>query len=206
MIRACDYCRPGRFDCGDFPGDISKRCQLLVAENEDDGETAPVYSLSAKGEEVQATYCVEKDLFEPFSVNDLAGTLVAFFSTAVGSGCGIGGGGLMVPLFIFVMGLNPKLAIPLSKASIFGNAIAIYLFNFNRRHPSHPKVPIINYAVAAVMEPMTLVGTVFGVMLNKTLPTWAILVLLIALLTTITYKTASKGFKVRLSMLLGYKS
>jgi uncharacterized membrane protein YfcA len=57
--------------------------------------------------------------------------------------------------------------------------------------------PIINHAVAAVMEPMTLVGTVFGVMLNKTLPNWAILALLIALLATITYKTAVKGFKVR---------
>lgn len=62
---------------------------------------------------------------------------------------------------------------------------------------ANPNTPIINHAVAAVMEPMTLVGTVFGVMLNKTLPNWAILVLLIALLATITYKTAIKGYKVR---------
>lgn len=62
--------------------------------------------------------------------------------------------------------------------------------------PVNQDAPIINHAVAAVMEPMTLVGTVFGVMLNKTLPNWAILAMLIALLVTITYKTAEKGFKV----------
>lgn len=46
------------------------------------------------------------------------------------------------------------------------------------------------------MEPMTLVGTVIGVMLNKTLPNWLILALLILLLAATTYKTAMKGVKV----------
>lgn len=58
-------------------------------------------------------------------------------------------------------------------------------------------MPIIDYAVSAAMEPMTLVGTVFGVMLNKTLPNWLILVLLMLLLAATTYKTAMKGVKVR---------
>jgi 4-hydroxybenzoate polyprenyltransferase len=47
------------------------------------------------------------------------------------------------------------------------------------------------------MEPMTLVGTVIGVMLNKTLPNWLILAMLILLLAATTYKTAMKGVKVR---------
>lgn len=136
MVRLCDYCRPGRFDCGDYPGDMSKRCQMVFVEDELTGAPSPLYSLSASNDEVQAAYCIEKDLFTHFGWRDMVGTLVAFLSTAIGSGCGIGGGGLMVPLYIFVMGLSPKHAIPLSKATIFGNAVAIYLFNFNRKHPS----------------------------------------------------------------------
>lgn len=188
----CDYCRLGALDCGDYQGDTSKRCQAMTTP---DG--APVYGWNARDEVVEVGYCIEKDLFGPFGWNDVVGTLIAFVSTALGSGCGIGGGGLLVPLFIFVMGLSPKHAIPLSKATIFGNAVAIFLFNFNRKHPSNKNVPIINYAVAAVMEPMTLVGTVMGVMLNKTLPNWLILVLLILLLATITYKTVLKGISIR---------
>lgn len=46
------------------------------------------------------------------------------------------------------------------------------------------------------MEPTTLIGTVFGVMLNHIFPNWLILVLLVTLLSFITYKTILKGNKV----------
>lgn len=59
-----------------------------------------------------------------------------------------------------------------------------------------PHVPIINYAVAAIMEPTTLIGAIFGVMMNHIFPNWLILVLLITLLSVITYKTFLKGQKV----------
>lgn len=192
----CDYCRLSHEDCGDYPGDVSKRCQTLTLQNRETGVLEPQYAPNANGDVVEIAYCIEKDLFSPFSWNDAIGTLIAFASTALGSGCGIGGGGLLVPLYIFVMGLSPKHAIPLSKATIFGNAVAIYIFNFKRKHPNNPHAPIIDYAMAAVMEPMTLVGTVIGVMLNKTLPNWLILVLLMLLLAATTYKTAMKGVKV----------
>jgi uncharacterized membrane protein YfcA len=94
-----------------------------------------VDAVSASGERVAATLCVEKDLFAPFLTTDVLATVLAFLSTALGSGCGIGGGGLLVPAFILVTGLSPKHAIPLSKATIFGNAIAIFIFNVNRKHP-----------------------------------------------------------------------
>lgn len=81
-------------------------------------------------------YCIEKDLFSPFTITDVIATVVAFLSTAIGSGVGVGGGGLLVPMYIFVVGLSPKHAIPLSKATIFGNAVAIYVYNFRRKHPS----------------------------------------------------------------------
>lgn len=58
-------------------------------------------------------------------------------------------------------------------------------------------MPIIDYAVAAIMEPTTLIGAIFGVMMNHIFPNWLILVLLITLLSFITYKTFRKGEEVR---------
>jgi uncharacterized membrane protein YfcA len=58
-------------------------------------------------------------------------------------------------------------------------------------------MPIINYDLAAIMEPTTLIGTVIGVMLNHILPNWLILLKLVTLLAFITYHTFLKGRAVR---------
>ncbi|TMW56183.1 hypothetical protein Poli38472_008831 [Pythium oligandrum] len=184
----CDYCRQDT-DCYD-PGQAIQRCRLVEPSTD-------AMSHNALGEEVQTTYCIEKDLFDPFTWDDGLATFLAFLSTALGSGCGLGGGGLLVPAFILVIGLNPKHAIPLSKATIFGNAAAMYLFSLRVKHPAKPNIPVINYAVAAIMEPTTLVGSIFGVMLNHVLPMWLILLMLISLLSFITKKTTEKGAKIR---------
>ncbi|KAJ0393896.1 hypothetical protein P43SY_003549 [Pythium insidiosum] len=184
-----------RIDCGFLPGlacmngakgEVLRRCRATGASG-----------ASANGSVIPATFCVEKDLFDPFTWSDVVASGLAFVSTALGSGCGVGGGGLLVPAFILVIGLSPKHAIPLSKATIFGNAVAIYWFNFRRKHPSKPTVPIINYSVAAIMEPTTLIGAIFGVMMNHVFPNWLILVLLISLLSYITKRTLEKGRKIR---------
>jgi hypothetical protein len=222
--RTCEYCQQDS-DCVHQANDHSKRCHRVQSFNPLISELVTTLGKNSAGQSVEAAYCIEKDLFDPFTFNDVLATIIAFLSTALGSGCGIGGGGLLVPGFITVIGLSPKHAIPLSKATIFGNAMAIYFFNFYRKHPStsatacaywntstvthslsvsaimpstaKKNVPIINYAVSAIMEPMTLIGAIFGVMLNHIFPDWLILALLISLLSFITYKTYQKGNKVR---------
>ncbi|KAG7385897.1 hypothetical protein PHYPSEUDO_000959 [Phytophthora pseudosyringae] len=190
----CEYCRPDADDCS---ADGSKRCQVVEARNEDTGEMQTQLVLNSVGETVSVAYCIEKDLFDPFTWKDVVATVIALVSTALGSGCGVGGGGLLVPMYIFFYGLSPKHAIPLSKATIFGNAVSAYFFNFNRKHPTNAKLPLINYHVAGIMEPTTLIGAIFGVMLNHMFPDWLILVLLVSLLSYITYKTVLKGNKIR---------
>ncbi|DAZ96885.1 TPA: hypothetical protein N0F65_008846 [Lagenidium giganteum] len=192
----CEYCRDNN-DCSTHPSDRTKRCYMMQSIDAKTKEVVVTMGRTSAGLPVQASYCIEKDLFSPFTPNDVIATIVAFLSTALGSGCGVGGGGLLVPLYIFVIGLSPKHAIPLSKATIFGNAIAIYIFNLRRKHPTKPSVPIINYAVAAIMEPPTLIGAIFGVMMNHMFPNWLILLLLLSLLSYITYRTFLKGNKIR---------
>lgn len=61
-----------------------------------------------------------------------------------------------------------------------------------QRHPKADR-PLIAYDVALVLEPMTLAGTVIGVMLNSILPTWLITIMLVALLGFTARKTLLKG-------------
>ncbi|CAI5718101.1 unnamed protein product [Peronospora effusa] len=189
----CEYCRPHADDCSI---DGSKRCQVVEILDQVTGKIQTQHALNSVGETVAVAYCTEKNLFDPFTWKDLVATLIAFVSTALGSGCGVGGGGLLVPMYI-LYGLSPKHAIPLSKATIFGNAMSAYFFNFNRKHPINAKLPLISYQVAGIMEPTTLIGTIFGVIMNHMFPDWLILVLLVSLLSYITYKTFLKGNKIR---------
>ena len=55
-------------------------------------------------------------------LNDLSGIIGTFLSAAIASGCGLGGGGLLVPLYILTQHLSPQKAIPLSKVCHFLNA------------------------------------------------------------------------------------
>ncbi|KAG6964761.1 hypothetical protein JG687_00005784 [Phytophthora cactorum] len=148
----CEYCRPAAHDCNDHPGDVGYICQIVEVFNESTGEMEAQQGLTSAGDAVEAAYCVENNLFSPFTYNDLLTTLIAFSCTALGAGGGIG---------------------------------------------VNSKRPLIDFGLVGLMEPTTLVGTVFGVMLNHIFPNWLILVLLVTLLSFITYKTFLKGKKIQ---------
>ena len=49
-----------------------------------------------------------------------------FFCASLAVGAGIGGGALFVGIYMIVLGMDAHSAVPLSKATIFGLAIAAY--------------------------------------------------------------------------------
>lgn len=124
---------------------------------------------------------------------DVVGSVLAFVTVVLSSTGGIGGGGLLVPLYMLVMNLG-RYAIPLSKATIMGSAIANVLMNWKRRHPSADR-PLIAFDVALMLEPSTLAGTVVGVTLNTLFPRWLVTVLLVALLGYTAKKTLNKALQ-----------
>jgi len=119
------------------------------------------------------------------------GGAAAFLGALVAVGVGIGGGPMYLPVLIMLFG-NAHVAIPLSKANIFAVSIAALAINVSRRHAKIDR-PLINYDVALLLEPMTLVGTVVGVTLNVVLPSNVLVVLCILFLSFTVYKTAKKG-------------
>ena len=98
--------------------------------------------------------------------NDALGLSLGALGLIIAAGGGIGGGGILVPLFILVMGFEPKYAIPLSNAAILGSAIVNTCFNIRQRHPSANR-PLVDWNLILAMEPLTIFGAVVGAYINK---------------------------------------
>lgn len=86
-------------------------------------------------------------------------TLLCWVITALSVSAGVGGGGLLVPLYSVVLGLGPSLAAPVSKATIFGVALGNVFFLLPQRHP-HADRPLIEFRVATLMQSGVLLGVV----------------------------------------------
>ena len=78
--------------------------------------------VSAEGED-DVMKCVHKALF-PLDGSDIAALFLVFVSTALAAGGGIGGGGLLVPIYILVNSFETSQATALSLATISGGSIA----------------------------------------------------------------------------------
>ena len=84
-------------------------------------------------------------------------------------------------------------AIPLSRAAVFGAAVAFAAQNLLRATPPRGFPSQFAWDVIAIMEPMTLLGTAIGVRLNKMSPQWAIVILLVAVLGSAAWETWKKA-------------
>merc|ERR1712166_1084102 len=114
--------------------------------------------------------------------------------TAIAAGGGIGGGGVMVPILILVMGFTIKAAIPLSSATILEGAIFHICRNLFRRHPKADR-PMIDWNFIALMQPMLISGAVMGSFLNKMVPDWVLAILLFIILVFTALRTYKNGMK-----------
>jgi len=139
--------------------------------------------------------CHHKSFF-PIVPADIEALVLAFLATALAASGGIGGGGLLVPLFILVEDFEADLASPLSSATITGGAIVGYYLYCFRWHPLFPIVqrPLIDYETVLIILPSLLTGTMIGTIFDKILPIWFIMSMLFILLIFTTYRTAKKGF------------
>eukprot|EP00045_Choanoeca_perplexa_P008002 m.73220 g.73220 ORF g.73220 m.73220 type:complete len:415 (-) comp14317_c0_seq3:184-1428(-) len=111
-------------------------------------------------------------------------------------GAGIGGGAVYVSIYFLILGMDAHGAIPLSKATIFGLSLAAYSVNLWKRHPTARHRPLIDYDTALMLEPMTLLGGILGVILNIIFPNWLVLLPLSILLAVVAYRTIGKGMRL----------
>lgn len=163
--------------------------------------------------------CTHKWLFKPFSWRDILTALILFVGSCVAAGAGVGGGGLNVPMLVFIDGFPASKAIPLSsvrlnnllqdaftvlssltpyssrlKVMIGGAAIANFVHALPRQRLTAPR-PLIDYHTTLLLTPLTMGGSVIGILLNRLLPDWLILAILIVTLCYSLYTTGIKFIK-----------
>ncbi|KAI3738097.1 hypothetical protein L2E82_28115 [Cichorium intybus] len=117
------------------------------------------------------------------------GSFIGFCGAAFGSVGGVGGGGIFVPMLTLIIGFDPKSATAISKCMIMGAAASTVYYNLKLRHPTLD-MPIIDYDLALLIQPMLMLGISIGVAFNVIFADWMVTVLLIILFIA----TSSKAF------------
>jgi len=77
----------------------------------------------------------DSDNHYPFLWTDLVATFIWFVIGGVAPACGVGGGGIFVPLGNLLLRFPPKAASGLSQASMFGATLGSFFVNLRNRHP-----------------------------------------------------------------------
>ncbi|KAL5783256.1 hypothetical protein ACOSP7_008285 [Xanthoceras sorbifolium] len=122
----------------------------------------------------------------------VVGTIVGFFGAAFGSVGGVGGGGIFVPMLTLIIGFDAKSATAISKCMIMGAAVSTVYYNLKLRHPTID-MPIIDYDLALLIQPMLMLGISIGVTCNVIFADWMVTVLLIVLFIGTSTKAFIKG-------------
>ncbi|OMO66728.1 Transmembrane protein TauE like protein [Corchorus olitorius] len=122
----------------------------------------------------------------------LVGSIVGFIGAAFGSVGGIGGGGVFVPMLALIVGFDPKSSVAISKCMVTGAAAATVCYNLGERHPTL-ELPLIDYDLALLFQPMLVLGISLGVIFNVIFPDWLITVLLIIVFLGLSTKSFFKG-------------
>ncbi|CAL9010087.1 unnamed protein product [Prunus brigantina] len=122
----------------------------------------------------------------------VVGTVIGFIGAAFGTVGGVGGGGIFVPMLTLIIGFDEKSSTAISKCMITGGAAASVFYNLRLRHPTLD-LPIIDYDLALLLQPMLMLGISIGVSFNVIFADWMITVLLILFFLGTSTKAFLKG-------------
>lgn len=122
----------------------------------------------------------------------VVGSFVGFLGAAFGSVGGVGGGGIYVPMLTLIIGFDPKSSTAISKCMIMGAAGSTVYYNLKLRHPTLD-LPIIDYDLALLVQPMLMLGISIGVAFNVIFADWMVTVLLIVLFLFTSTKAFLRG-------------
>ncbi|KAJ0736006.1 putative transmembrane protein TauE [Helianthus annuus] len=122
-------------------------------------------------------------------------TLIGFLGSAFGTVGGVGGGGIFVPMLTLVVGFDTKSAAALSKCMIMGASASSFWYNLRVQHPCR-EVPILDYDLALLFQPMLMLGITLGVALSVVFPYWLITVLIIILFLGTSSRSFFRGIEM----------
>jgi Sulfite exporter TauE/SafE len=129
----------------------------------------------------------------PLTRSDYVGFACAAIGLMIAAGGGIGGGGILVPIWLLLVKLPVKYAISTTSVTILGGGIANVLLNSFKRHPIHKDRSSVDWVLTLLVEPTQMGGTLVGTLLHDFLPDLLVVVLLLALLSLTAFRTIDKA-------------
>jgi uncharacterized membrane protein YfcA len=134
----------------------------------------------------------------PAAASGTSVIMLLAFGTIASMG-GIGGGAMVVTIFMIFDGLSPHHAIPLSKAVVFCGTVFSSILNiFSKNKEAKEKdQSLIDADVVVVVVPGALTGTVIGVTANRVTPAVVLLVILLSSLIFTSALCAKRFFEQR---------
>ncbi|KAL6988306.1 hypothetical protein U1Q18_014056 [Sarracenia purpurea var. burkii] len=130
-----------------------------------------------------------------FSWKIAVATIIGFLGSAFGTVGGVGGGGIFVPMLTLIVGFDTKSAAALSKCMIMGASASSVWYNLRVPHPCR-EVPILDYDLALLFQPMLMLGITIGVSLSVVFPYWLITILIIILFMGTSSRSFFKGIEM----------
>lgn len=102
---------------------------------------------------------------------------------------GVGGGGILVPIFNLVQGLHIKQSTALAQAVIAASGLGSAAYSLTHPHPHIPSQPLVDLTLVLVLTPSLLLGIAVGVLLNAISPPILIIIAIVTVLSTMAYRT-----------------
>lgn len=170
------------------------QCKSLTC-NETSGRCVPCTADAQCYESAYGCFsgqCKLKPLKDTFTWVTILAPISGFLICAIAVLAGVGGGAILVPLFIVILGIPMADAVGLSQATICGQSVLNVFLQLRRHHPDHspPKAtrPNVNYEYCNLLLPIALCGTLLGSMASKVSPDWLRVALLIVLFTYVLFR------------------
>ena len=132
----------------------------------------------------------------PLAPKEWVGTIVFTLVMLLSKVAGIGGGGIAIPIISYFFNFGIKPATAISSFAILVASLAYFAYNYNLRNPDKPQMPAIDYGLAIVMMPLTLLGSLIGAYFYVSFPELILLIILTLLLILLTYNSADKGIEI----------
>lgn len=139
--------------------------------------------------------CIHKPLF-PLSFLDILMLFLVFISSIITTVAGVGGGIFFFPILVGVSSFLPTPGVAISLSIVMFLMIIRYLMSYKERHPLQNR-SLINYEMSIILCPSSIVGTIFGVLINSTAPNWFILILILISLGISIIETWKKAVEQR---------
>ncbi len=136
--------------------------------------------------------CVHEAFF-PMTLWKILGVFSVIVVSAVANLGGIGGGEIIVPIYIYFFSFTIGDAIPLSKVTILSGAIISIVFTYNRRRENSPNSLMVDFKLLSFIVPTMLAGTVVGVSMTKFFPPSLILIAMVVYILILTVRTFAKA-------------